>query len=108
MATILNSGTQSATINTEFAVYTNTAINRHVCFSVNLVNMVNDDILEIRVYSKTLSGDTEQIVYMHQFAHAQAEKIIYTIPIPATHHVKFSIKQTAGTARNFAWEAIAI
>jgi hypothetical protein len=105
--TNLGSGTQSAAVGTEHTLVTDTT--GHTCiFVVDTVNMVNGDVLELRLYTKVLSGGAESLAYSGSFAHAQAEPVKYSVPVPADVSIKATLKQTAGTSRNFDWKLLGL
>ena len=103
--TIQASGTQLAVIGTEHSLHTNAGALVFI-LAVNTVNMVNADILELRMKTKVLTGDTIAIAYLATFANIQTEIIKLSVPMPAGGFAsgsEFTLKQTAGTGRNFAW-----
>jgi hypothetical protein len=101
------SGTQSATVGTEHSLATSTTGKTYV-FVVNAVNMVNGDELELRVKTKVLSGSTAQLAYLAAYAHVQTTPNKYSVPIPANRSCEVTLKQTAGTSRNFEWALLSI
>ena len=102
---IEGSNTQTATVGTEHSLHTNAGAKVFI-LAVNAVNMVNSDIVELRMKTKVLTGDTIGLTYMATFAHVQTELIKLSVPMPAggfTSGSEFTLKQTEGTARNFPW-----
>jgi hypothetical protein len=72
----------------------------------NLAGGATPDILELRVYSKTLSGDTKELIDIWTFVGVQNVPIIYTPPYPELYYLEFSLKQTQGTGRAFKWNTL--
>lgn len=100
---VLASGTQSATVTTEHTLSSAfTTANRYKLM-VDMSNMVAGDIVEIRVYQKVLSGSTEAVQILETFGHAQVEPVKEFGPFDSEHSIKFTLKQTDGTSRNFDW-----
>jgi hypothetical protein len=105
------SGTQTATIGTEhFLSSPNVA--GVFTLHVNLVNMAAGDYVELRVYQMILSGDTPEVAYRDAFQGVQPadNRIAISVPImnelTDTNSLRFSLKQTLGTGRNFKWKVM--
>lgn len=106
--TIIDSGTQLAVISTEHTLSTQVA-NRTYVLAVDLINMVADDILRIRVKSRVLAGGATQDTYRADYGPIlPLNKTIITVPLPSTHEVSFTLTQLAGVGRNFDWEVRAL
>ena len=105
--TVVGSGTQTAVINTEHSLYSDTVSGTFV-FRVNLVNMAAGDLLELRMKSKVLSGDTLAVVYKYSFYNAAAvDNIIQqSVPVVSDIGVTCTLKQTQGTGRSFTWSVL--
>ena len=69
-------------------------------------NMQNGDTLELRLYSKVRSGDSYQLAYFGPFADVPPEPNVYSLPIPIDVDVKATLKQTAGTNRQYKWKLL--
>lgn len=99
-------GTQTAVIGTEHTLATVTSPNT-LQLLVDVANMTSasgtDDRLEIREYVKVLSGGTERLVKTYTITGAQSELVAYTPPRGETVSIKYTLKQTQGTGRNFDW-----
>lgn len=102
MPTVISSGTQAAAIGTEHTLATDTS-NRKYKLVVDAANMVVSDVLELRLYTKVLSGDAYQLAYFGSWADVQIELNKYSEVVPANIDIKATLKQTAGTGRNFKW-----
>ncbi len=104
---VVASGTQSATVTTEHSLATSTTGKTYV-LAVNTANMVNGDELELRIYTKVLSGSTKQLAYFAAYAHVQGIPNKYSVPVPANQYCEVSLKQSAGTSRNFEWTLLSL
>lgn len=100
--TVSASGTQSATVTTEHALATDTG-NATFVGKADLSNMVNGDVVELRMYTKVLTGGGLVQCFKATFAHVQINPVILSPPVPSNFSCKFSLKQVAGTSRNFDW-----
>lgn len=109
MTTSVQSGSQTATINTEHQLgSTVTAAGTNVLV-VGTVNMVNGDTLELRIYSKVRQAtDSEQLAFTASYTHAQGDPIKISIPVPHDGYFKVTLKQIAGTGRAFPWNILAL
>lgn len=102
---IETSGTQTATINTEHSLAT-LAVAKVLTLVVDTNNMQNDDILELRVYEKVLTGSTRRLVFIGSFRDIPVEPIKVSVPVPSagfTSGFEATLKQTQGTGRSYDW-----
>lgn len=100
------SGTQTATINTEHSLSTQTTAAFYVLM-VNVTNLANGDTLELRLKTKVLTGDTAEEIYYATYQHDQgAQAIIASPPVASMFSVEATLKQTAGTGRSFGWSLL--
>lgn len=97
-----SNGTQTATIGTEHTLQTITAVGTFL-LNVDTSNMVNGDILELRAKKKVLTGGTAAVVLLGAFCNVQAHPAKVSIPVVSLYSLAFTLKQTAGTGRNFDW-----
>lgn len=96
-------GTQTAVVNTEHSLSIQTTVGFYQ-LSVNLTNMVNGDIVELRLKGKTLTGDTAEEIYYAIYANDQGSSpIVESPPVSVLYSIEATLKQTAGTARTFPW-----
>jgi hypothetical protein len=107
---VVDSGTQTATIGTEYTLRDETAAEGEVYdAAVDLTNMQSGDALELRLYVKLLSGGTLHRVYYAKFADAQDDEsqlvhpVVYVPAMTVAKEWKLTLKQTAGTGRNYDW-----
>lgn len=107
MPTSIASGTQTATISTEHTLATDTANHTYVLV-VDTANMVLNDVLELRLYTKVLSGGAERLAYSTVYSQVQGLPAVYSPPVPADISCKATLKQTAGTGRSYDWKLLAL
>jgi len=100
-------GTQTAVVNTEHVLATITDAGVYVLV-VDTANMVNADILELRINTKAMHDGTSRLAYMASYAHIQGEPNKYSIPVPVDTEIIATLKQTAGTARDFPWNLLKV
>ena len=111
--TVDGSGTQAATIGTEHTLYDSSAAASFE-LGVDLVNMAAGDVVEIRVYKLFKTGGTRRVVVYQIFNDAQPTDGVGTVSVPISTGltdsgaVRFTLKQTVGTGRNFDWEVLKI
>lgn len=105
------SGTQTATVTTEhFLSSPNVA--GVFSFHVDKVNMAAGDVVELRVYRIVLTGGTARVAYLARYSGAQptddmiAEGPLIGNDLTDTNSLRFSLKQTFGTGRQFAWKLL--
>ena len=105
--TIASAGTatQTAVVDTEHTLDTETVAGVYVLV-VDTVNMVNGDVLELRIKTKYASGGTSRLAYSQTYAHVQSDPIKYSVPVPVDTEIICTLKQTAGTARDFPWNLL--
>lgn len=102
-----SSGTQSATVTTEHTLHTTTNAGSYVLM-VNLTNMVAADELELTLKAKVLTGGSEVVAYRATYAHAQAHPLSVSVPLPSLFSLSATLKQTAGTSRDFEWQLVSL
>lgn len=105
------SGTQTAVIGTEHFLSSPNLAGTFT-LHVDTVNLAAGDLLELRVYQIVLTGGTARVAYFAAFADAQATDDLIKISVPIsneltdTNSLRFSLKQTSGTGRNFDWKVL--
>lgn len=104
---VVSSGTQTATVNTEHTLATSTT-GKTYCLVVDTGAMVNGDALELRIYTIVLASGTERQAYCACYSNIQASPQKYSVPVPANISFKATLKQTAGTSRNFPWSVLSL
>jgi hypothetical protein len=79
---------------------------------VDLINMAAGDVVELRIYQMVLTAGTRRVAYVQVFSGAQATDNIVQISVPISNELtdagalRFTLKQTAGTARTFVWKVL--
>ena len=79
---------------------------------VDLINMAAGDVVELRIYQMVLTAGTRRGAYQQSFAGAQLTDNMVQISVPISNELtdtaslRFTLKQTAGTARTFAWKVL--
>lgn len=100
-------GTQAATLDTEHTLSTQTGGKTYVLV-VDLVNMVNGDVVILRLKTKVRTGNASQSAYQATYAHVQQCKNVYSLPIPANIELVATLEQTDGTGRSFIWALLSL
>jgi len=97
--------TQSATVGTEhtLATITQAGVYQLMVDVTNLVDGTTPDAVELREYLKPTSGGTEQLIGQWPVFGAQSEKMVVTPPRMSAASIRYTLIQTQGTSRNFAW-----
>jgi hypothetical protein len=104
---VIDSDTQTATLTTEHTLVTDTTGKTYV-LCVDTAALVNGETLELRIYTKTLSGGTERLAYMATYVNVQQEPIKYSVPVPADISFKATLEQNGGTGRAFPWSVLSL
>lgn len=100
MPTLTTSGTQTATVTTEHTLTTQTG-NKFYTAYVDLTNMVAGDTVEIRVSVIVKAAGSHILYYLGTYNGAQSNPLVYIASLPSDVSWKLTLKQTAGTGRNF-------
>jgi len=109
--TAQGSGTQTATVTTEHTLL-DVAVAGVFTLHVDLVNMAAGDSLELRVYQIILTGGTRRVAYREIRTNAQDADDLIAISVPIANELtdsgslRFTLKQAAGTSRNFPWKVL--
>jgi hypothetical protein len=101
-----NSGTTaSLTIGVETTLATDNN-NATMVLEVDTSNLVNGDILEIRIYTVTLGGGSLIQAWKGTYQHAQVDNHKISPFIASDQSMKATLNQTAGTGRTYAWKIL--
>jgi hypothetical protein len=109
--TAAGSGTQSATVTTEHTLLDVDAAGTYT-LHVDTVNMVAGDGLELRIYQMVLTGGTRRVAYIVAYQGVQPTDDLIKISVPISNELtdsgalRFTLKQTTGTSRNFPWKVL--
>ena len=107
--TLFSSGTQTATISTEHVLATISTQGTFVC-NIDTFNMAAGDVVELRAYHMVTS--TSRVAYIMPYYGAQPtdDTVKEGLPIGNTLStaaaVKYTLKQTFGTGRDFYFEVL--
>lgn len=107
------SGTQTATVTTEHFLSSPNVAGTFTLY-VDAVNMVAGDVVELRVYQMILTGGTQRVVYYGRYDGAQPADDLIKVStstgneLTDTNSLRFSLKQTFGTSRNFPWKVLRV
>ena len=107
--TLKSSGTQAATVNTEHYLLS-TSDNGTYILVVNTKNMVSGDTLELRLYLSTTDGAQPDVCYYGFVPGNQGPdaRVYISVPMPSYSGCSFTLKQTAGTSRDFQCQILAL
>jgi hypothetical protein len=106
MPALVTSGTVT-TDGTEQTLTTQTTPAVYV-FSFSALNMVNGDAVEVRIYTKMLSGDAYEQMYCVTYVHGQSDEGKLSEPVPVDIDYKVTIKRVAGTDRAYKWKLLSL
>jgi hypothetical protein len=71
--------------------------------------MALGDVVELRIYTMTLSGGTLEQCGKATFGPWKPFNLVtWSIPIPSDQSFKFTLKQIAGTGRAFDWKVLRV
>jgi hypothetical protein len=105
------SGSQTATIGTEHTLL-DVAVAGTFTLHVDLINMAAGDITELRIYQMVATAGTRRVAYYATFSGAQPTDNMVQISVPISNDLtdagalRFTLKQTAGTGRVYAWKVL--
>jgi len=103
--TSVGSGQQTAVVDTEHTLDTETAAGVYVLV-VDTNEMINGDVVILRLKTKDKSGGDSRLAYQATYAHIQTEPHKYSIPIPVDTEIIATLEQTDGTSRDFDWNLL--
>lgn len=109
--TLQASGTTTPTVGVEDQL-ADTNVAGVFTFHIDTVNMVAGDVLEVRIYQMIITAGTSRVAYVQSYAGTQPTDDIIKISVPIGNDLtdstalRFSIKQTFGTARAFPWKVL--
>jgi hypothetical protein len=104
--TLSSSGSQTAVIGTEHTLTTDTT-NATYYYEVDMNNLANADVLELRIYTMTASGGTLRVAWKSTFGPIPPVNLISpSPPQPSDQSCRVALKQIAGTGRVFPWKLL--
>jgi hypothetical protein len=103
MPTLTASGTLTAIIGTEHTINNPTGSKWYSAY-VDTTNMASGDTTEVRVYLLVKVAGSYIQFYVQTFTNSQTpNQLVYIPPFPSDLGYKLTLKQTAGTGRNYDW-----
>ena len=114
--TVDQSGTTSAlVIGTETQLGSTSTNNGTFVLKVMVKNMAGGDVLEARIYTKVLTGDTITIGTFTTLVWKSScgvtppiEQVMISPPVPSDLALAVSLKQTVGTGRTYEWSLLRV
>lgn len=103
--TVEGSGTQTADGSEDTLVAAATTNATYVLF-VDLTNMVNGDIVELRLYTKVLSSGALDLAWKGTYGQTPLIFVAQSPFVPSDQSFKATLKQVAGTNRNYDWKVL--
>lgn len=104
MPTILLSGSQIAVINTKHYLISENTTNGTFVLQLNAQPVVNGDIIEIEILSRSSSTGPSQRAYYATYSHAQSSPVKYSVPVPSGFRYTATILQLQSiTGKTFDW-----
>jgi hypothetical protein len=109
--TVDSSGTQAATVNTEHTL-DDVAGPGTYQLGVDMTNMASGDVVELRIYKMFKTGGTRRVTYFASYQGVQPTDDMGKVSVPISTglndsgSIRFTLKQVAGTGRNFDWEVL--
>lgn len=104
--TVDSSGTVTAD-GTEQTLATSTS-NATFQPKVDLSNMAIGDAVELRIYTKVLTGSTLHQCWKGTYANVQVNPVAIGPMLASDFSYKLTLKQTAGTDRNYDWSLLRV
>jgi hypothetical protein len=104
----VGSGTWNGSLDSEDTLDTETDPGVYVLV-VDTNEMVNGDVLVLRIKTKDKSGGASRLAFQAVYAHIQAEPHKYSPPIPIDTEILCTLEQTDGTgARDYDWNLLKV
>jgi hypothetical protein len=105
----VTTGSSLATTGSEMIVTTQSTAGVYT-FHVDMSVLTSTDVCELRIYQMITAGSTAKVTYFMPYYGAQPTDDTIKISVPVANDVasglQFSIKQTYGTARTYAWKVL--
>lgn len=110
MPSVAASGSQTATLDTDHTLATQTAPTGGAAYllRVDAANLANGERLILTLATKARVGDTTRTAYQSVYLHAQADplKISPTIVVEESNEVVAVLRQEGGTGRAYPWALV--
>lgn len=105
MVTSIAHGSQTATIDTEHTLTTQTTAGVYVLV-VDMTNLAAGDIVILKIKVKAVHDGSSTLAYTATFANAQSEPIKFSLPVPVDTEIIATLTQDDGTGRAFPWNLL--
>jgi len=103
MPSVASSGTISnVSINVENVFFSATTNNWFSGY-LDLTNMASGDTTILKVYTQIVSPGNYVVYVSQTYTGAQSSPQVYFAPMPSDIAIKFTLTQTAGTARTYQY-----
>lgn len=103
MASVKDSGSQTATVTTEHTLSTVTDPGTYV-LAVDIDALAAGESVELRVYGKARTGDTERLLHRGTYGPTKpSTPLVMSVPIVSPHYFKATLKQITGSSRAYPW-----
>jgi hypothetical protein len=109
MPIIQASGTQAASVGVEQTLADLTSPFVVFQLLVDVSNMQAGDVTELRIYTKVLAGGGLDSAIYQQLSGAptgNGDQVMMSLPVVSDQEIKFTLKQIAGSARNYPWKVV--
>lgn len=93
--TSVGSGTQTAVIDTEHTLDTETDAGVYVLV-IDTANLADGDVVMFKIKTKYASGGTSRLAFSVRYANSQPEPIKYSPPVPVDTEIICTLEQTDG------------
>lgn len=98
----------TVTLSKEIQLAAADTTNKTYVLVVDASAMALGDVLELRIYTKALSGGAEQLAYFATYQHVQSDPMKYSPPVPADISFRATLCQPCGTARAYPWKILSL
>lgn len=100
-------GGSVTTDGTEQTLTTQTTAATYVLVT-DTANMVNGDMIELRLKTKARSGGTSRQAYVVTYQNVQGNPNKYSVPVPANVEIVATIKRVGGSDRAYPWGLLSL
>lgn len=105
---VKSSGTQTVTLGVEHTLATETDDATYVLL-VDANELSPGEELELSIRTKILSGGTTRDLFRRVYnGETMTDPILMSLAVPSDQEIVFTLKQTGGTARDYAWKTVAL
>jgi hypothetical protein len=75
---------------------------------LDLSNLSGGDVVELTIYTKTLTGSTERLLDRVSFANTQGTPNFQTVPIVSRWQITYKLRQPTGTGRSVDYAIVTL